>query len=209
MTGEEEVQEERTRELLLLWVTRAESLLDSAALLETTRPRGWIDPEERESLRQRCERLAQPWGPKFSKAVLLLGLAEADGRRAHDAFHHLAVIIELADSVIAGATSVDVEEARDDCRAALAKLSKLVAVAEDESRRNIWPQTRQGRPSAERISLEFLAERAKAGKTLQILEPRRRRLPQRSRNGSTGSTSTSQRRRRGPSRIISARNSMP
>lgn len=160
--------EEKARKAVLAWITTAERLLGSAALMELASPRGRLHWRDAEIMNIRCKNLATKWDEKFSKIWHLLGITEAAAQRVSVYIHALETVVKHATTPKGRPffTSVHVDETRDRVLVDLAKLSKLVAVAEDESRRNIWPQTRQGRPSAERISLEFLAERAKAGETL-------------------------------------------
>ena len=167
MTGEEDLSAEKAREAVLAWIKRADSLLGSAVLLEMVSPRGMIsERSDAEALARRFARLATIWDEEFSKTWPLLGIDEADVRWVGGIVRGLGITIEAFPPLNDVFTTVDVEQTRNGCLVALTKLSKLVAVAEDESPRNIWPQTRQGRPSAEQISLEYFAERAKDGKTL-------------------------------------------
>ena len=137
--------EEKARKAVLAWIESANSLLGSAVLLEMTNPRGIVtDWQDSVELTNRFWRLATRWDEEFSKTCPLLGIAEADARSVSGGLHGLAVMIDQFPPLNDVFTTVDVEQMRNGCLAAMAKLSRLVAVPRDQGPRNI----QRGRPSA-------------------------------------------------------------
>ena len=88
--------EEKARKAVLAWITTAESLLESAALMELASPRGRLHWRDAEIMNIRCKNLATKWDEKFSKIWHLLGITEAAAQRVSDYIHAIETVVKLA-----------------------------------------------------------------------------------------------------------------